>query len=150
MMCALAASIGHVPFGAGHVPVEFVVVLKKAQGVADAVMQGDGARDVGSAWDIDFELELAALPAAIDAQRLAAAVLTIGGADVGQEKGIVEAAHAGIFDGNGAVDSVPCADELNLDGFGDVERRVWQDVQLHLEIADAQCARRGGRAAQCD
>ncbi len=52
---------GNVPFVAGHVPVQFVVILEKFQAVADAVMQRDRAGGIGGIVDVDFPFQVMAL-----------------------------------------------------------------------------------------
>src|SRR4029077_4605393 len=42
---------------------------------------------------------------------------------------------------DGAIDSLPRAGELHADGFGDVEGRVRQNIELGMKIADMQFAR---------
>ena len=63
-----------VPFVAGHIPVQFVVILKKFQAVADAVMQVNGAHHVGGIIDVDFPFQVVALVRGFDFQRLPAGV----------------------------------------------------------------------------
>src|ERR1700719_5078669 len=84
-----------------------------------------------------------ALP--LDAKRGA---VGIRGADVCKEERIIKAAGARILHRNGAIDSLPGAAEINANGLGDIERGVRQDIELGMEIADAQCAREGGHRKQ--
>ena len=59
-----------VPFVAGHVPVEFVVIFEKFQAVADAVMQNDGADGIGCVIDVDLPFQIVPLARGFDFERL--------------------------------------------------------------------------------
>ena len=70
-------SNGHLPVGAGHVPVQFVVIVEIAQSVLHAVMQDKRARSVAGIWHIDLEFEVPALALLVNPQRLVRRVASV-------------------------------------------------------------------------
>ena len=88
---------GDGPLVAGDIPVELVVVVEEAEGVGDDVLDGNGARAVVGVGNIDFQFEVLALAAGFEFQWTA---VFVGDALDVEEKGVVQAARAGVFDGN--------------------------------------------------
>src|ERR1700722_3144136 len=61
-----------------------------------------------------------------------------------EKQRVVQAAGAGVFDGDIAVDAVPgAADELEGDVFGDVDRAIGQDDDFGEELFEVAFLRRG-------
>src|SRR5919109_2009816 len=56
---------GKVPFVAGHVPVELVVIFEKAQRVGNRVFNNDGSRNIPGVGNIDFEFAIVPLAGAL-------------------------------------------------------------------------------------
>ena len=59
-----------VPLVAGHIPIQFVVILEKFQAVASLVVQVNGAVHVGRIIDVDFPFQVVALARGFDFQLL--------------------------------------------------------------------------------
>src|SRR5207302_7193979 len=72
---------GNIPAGAGHVPVEFVMILEEAQAVANAIMKRDISRRILCGGDIDLQLEISGVPLLFDAK---GGAVGISGGDVGK------------------------------------------------------------------
>src|SRR5208283_299245 len=116
---------GDVPEVAGDVPVELVVVVEKAQGVADDVINDDRLSGIVRVGNKDFEFTVLAFTAGLEFQLVAVAV---GDAADIEKEAVVQAAGADIFNGDGAVDAVPGATlELEGDVFGHVHLGVGSD-----------------------
>ncbi len=62
---------GNVPFVAGDVPVELIVVVEEAKGVRDDVFNGNGASGIVGIGNKDFEFAVLALATGFIAKRLA-------------------------------------------------------------------------------
>ena len=136
---------------AGDVPIEFVVIVEEFEGVGDGVVDGDGAGAVVGVGDIDFQVKVMAFAAGLIAELGAGFVGDV--FDV-EEKRIVQAAWAGILDGNVAVDAVPgAADELESDVFGNVDGAAGEDGDFGeklFEVTFLGRDRRGERTGEED
>ena len=93
---------------------------------------------------IDFQIEVVALAAGFVAEFGAGVVGDV--FDV-EEQSVVQAARAGVLDGNVAVDAVPgAADELEGDVFGDVDGAAGHDYDFGEEFFEVAIF--GGRLAR--
>src|SRR5438045_9703772 len=88
-------------------------------------MQGDISRGAIRGGDEDFQLKIPCVPLPFDTQRRA---VGIRGANVSQKKRVIEAARARVLDRNSAIDSVASAGEIDMNGLGDVEGSVRQQI----------------------
>src|ERR1700686_3249729 len=125
----------HRPVVAGYVPVELrvtVIVIvsisaaadvtpEEADAVAHRIINVDDARGVDCAGYINFEIAVGPRFARIVFEL--ASVLVGNAHDLEKER-VVGSFGSGIFDGNGAMDAVPLADEGERDFFADQGRAV--------------------------
>ena len=125
----------NVPVVAGDVPVELVVIFEEAEGVGDGVLDIDGLDGIVGVVDEDFEMAIVA-----DAGGFVLEIVAGGVGDTGngEEEGIVHPLRGDVFDGDVAIEAVPgSADEVDGDGFGDVDGGVGEDGDLGVEFFDA-------------
>jgi hypothetical protein len=140
---------GNRPIVAGHVPVELGVTfsgdlagtIEETDAVADRVIDVDYARRVDRSGKVDFEIAVGSGLAGIVLQLVSALV---GDADDFEKERVVRSLRSGILDGNGAVNSVPLADEGQRDLFADQGGAIGRDRDGVLEIGDAPVAGLGG------
>src|ERR1700675_2284494 len=141
---------GNRPIVAGHVPVRLGVTIsgaisrtvEKADAVANGVIDVDYARGVDRAGNVDFEIPGGSGLARIVLQLVS---VFVGDAHDVEKERVVGSVRAGIFDGDGAVNAVPLADESEGDFFADQGRAVGGDGDGVLEIGDAPVADLGSR-----
>ena len=133
---------GDAPLIAGDIPIEFVVIVEKFEGVGDGVVDGNGSSTVVGVGDKDFQIEVVALAAGLKAEFGAGVVGNV--LDV-EEEGVIQAARAGVLDWNVAVDAVPwAADELEGDVFGDVDGATGHDDDFGEEFFEVTLFGGGG------
>jgi hypothetical protein len=128
---------GHVPFVAGDVPVEFVVIREKFQPVSHAILQDERTGGIGRAGNPDPDVPVMPLPVAFECERSA---LLVGDGDSIQQKTVIETLRGLIFDGNQALDSVPCPFEPGADGLRHQQVAAGQDLEFNVEPAEHERA----------
>ncbi|HRC45077.1 MAG TPA: hypothetical protein PLT27_13575 [Nitrospira sp.] len=124
---------GHVPFVAGDVPIELVVILEKFQSVAHAVRQDERAGGIGRAGNPDLKIPVVPLPAAFEFKRCSRFICD---GDAIQQEAVIEALRGPIFDGNQALDAVPCAFEAGADRLRDEQVAAGEDLEFDVESAE--------------
>ena len=123
----------HLPFVAGDVPVELIVLVEESQPVRRVVPQHECPVGVRGAWDPDLVLEVRALAIGLGPQIPPGVVLRALQRDA---QCPVQSLRRPVFDGNGAVQSVPGAHESGRDGFGHVDAGVLIDANAGVEPLD--------------
>jgi len=108
-------------------------------------MDDDRARDVVRARNVDFQLQIAVLPARFAAQCRAGIICD---AQEVQIERVIQAVGTRYFHRDRAVDAVPLPCKMSLDSFGNVRGAVWQHDDGALEILDGQGAREKGNRSQ--
>ena len=129
---------GHIPFVAGDVPVQLVMIFEEAQGIGDSVFNNEGPRNVRGVGDVDFQFAVVPLARAFVSQAVAG---DRGDAFHVEEERVVHALRSNVLDGNFAVQATPGADEPHLDFFADVDDAIRRDADLGVESLDFEFAR---------
>ena len=135
---------GHVPFIAGDVPIEFVVIGEELHGFLHAVVKDDRARGVHRVGNVNLVFQVLRLAAGFVAERGAG---IIGDAHHVEVERVIEAVVI-VLDGNGAVEAVPRALEVREDRFSDIHGAIGKDGDFGFEILDGKGARFGGQRIQ--
>ncbi len=135
---------GDVPLVAGDVPIEFVVIFEKAQGIGDGVLNGDAMRGIVSVGHVNLELAVMADAAGFEFQAIAVGVRD--GLDV-EKQGVIQPLRRDVLDRNRTIEPMPrAADEMDLNILVDVDRAIGRNHDFGIELFDAQffCGERGG------
>ena len=136
----------HVPFVAGHIPVQLVVLFEEPQPIGHAVPEPDGPRGVHGARHPDLQLAIVAFTAALDPQR---AALRVDRRYVVEAQRVVQPLRRAVLDGDRAEDAVPGSREPRHDRFLDENRSIGRDVDGCIEAPDFERALSvGGRGEQ--
>ena len=125
------------------------MVLEEPQAVVDPVADDDGPHGISCIRHVDLQVNVVAVPTAFHLQPLPA---FIGHVLEVQADVVSQALRRAGCDRNGAVDAVPLAIESQSDGFRDLERRGFVDLDRHREILDrdrSRQAERSRQASQC-
>ena len=110
------------------------MIVEEAQRVRDDIFDGNSARAVVGVRYEDLQLQILAFVARFELELVAAFVCDA--LDVEKER-VVEAARAGVFHGDVAVDAVPgTADKLKRDAFGDVHAAIGEHIDLRIELEE--------------
>ncbi len=118
------------------------MIREKSEAVKDAIVKDYGSRGVDSVRHVDLELLVIPLAAHFAFQSRAG---VIGGDDLVEHKRVIESLRGGVVDGDGAVDSMPFAGEVNEDRFGNVERSVGIDGDDGIKFLNRELARERGK-----
>ena len=123
----------HRPIITSNVPVELVVIREKACAIAYGVDDLDGSRGVNRTRNVDFQISIIPRSFRLILQPLP----TFGDTFYVKEKCVVRRAWPRIFDGNGAVNSVPFTYEHQRDTLVNGGRAIVLDCYRVFEIGDA-------------
>src|SRR5262249_50691327 len=127
---------GDGPLVAGDIPIEFGVILEKAQGIGNGVANVDGLNGVVRIRNVDLQLAVVALAGGFVLEFL---TVGIGDAFDGEKQRIVEALRGDVLDGDGAVQAVPSDTvEMRMNGFGDFDRGIGHDDDFGVKVVDDQ------------
>ena len=141
---------GNFPVVAGHVPIQFIVIFKKSQRIQHAIVENDGVRRIIRVGNVNLKLRIAAFAVLLPFQRTP---IAIGGADVVDQKRVIQALRICVLDRNRAVEAMPIfAGKTRLNRFGHVDGSVFADHHLIIEVLNnnlANCGERRQRNEEC-
>ncbi len=132
---------GNIPIVAGYVPVKLVVIVEEANRIENAIADDYGAGGVIRVRHVDFEFRVTPLAALLVLKGVG---IVIGDAERFEKKRVVQALRSGVFDGNGAIESIPGAGEFGVNYFGDFDCAIGVYGDPLVEMLDDEVAGRSG------